>query len=462
MSDTSENLHAQSDDPESDTKLPPKVFDRSLPLLALFLLIGLVVLIAALLTVYSNKADPKRDMALSVRSLSNNPGSIRSKLVLTHWLNEGYFHYIGLTVRSPPDKVEIYRSTTGGYMVSAFILEKVFVTVSGRYSWTLLAIHNELVALLFSAFAALLAYRVGRRFGLEPVLAFTGGASVLCVVLTFPSNLMLYWEMSPQVYWLLFAILFLLIEERCMDNRRTLPFTILQATAAFLMTYIEFIAGLAFVFVLALVFILLRRASWRRFLLIALAPALAAVALYELQLFVAAKQFPNTALSGSTFLFRSGMDGESLYYGDHLDIAMRRDVARNNWKVNRPYLFRWKWTFVLGVIATMSLIAGYVRRRVPDIAIDALIALTGVWLVYAAVFSQAFVIHPYLYDVMLFTPLAISLFAFAPALAESLTRRSGVFVLIAFLSAFWLTLFQMRLYALQYPMPGAAVGVEAR
>ena len=446
----------------SDTNRAARFFDRSLPLLSVFVLAGLVVLIVAFRTVYANPADLGQH-APGPRTLHSNPASARSNHVLTHWMNEGYFHYCGLPIPTPPDKVEIYRSLSGGYMVSAFVLQKIFVAVKGHYSWRLVAIHNELIALLLSALCGLLTYRICRRFALEQIPALVLGISVMTVILTFPSNLMLYWEMTPQAYWLLFAVLFLVIEERCLDGRRTLPLTIVQAAAAFLMTYMEHIAGLAFVFVMGVVFLLLgQRHSWKRFLLVALAPALVAVTLYELQLFVVAKRFPDTPTSGSTFIFRSGLDGESLYYGDHLDIAYRRDVASNNWPANRQYLFRWKWVFFGGVIAAVGLIAAYVRGRAPRFAIDVVFSLTGAWLVYAAVFSQAVMIHPYLYDVILFTPLAVALFALAPALAESLTRRSGVFVLIAFLCAFWYSLFQMRLYAMQYPVPGTAVGQPAK
>ena len=84
--------------------------------------------------------------------------------------------------------------------------------------------------------------------------------------------------------------------------------------------------------------------------------------------------------------------------------------------------------------------------------------LVGGWIIYAAVFSQAFVIHPYLFDVLLFAPLVVALFAVAPALAESLTRRTGAILLLVVLAAFWYSLFQMRLYALRYPMPGTRIG----
>src|SRR5204863_4035784 len=108
-----------------------------------------------------------------------------------------------------------------------------------RYSWRLAAWHNEVVSLLLSTLLGLLAYRVVRRLGLEARLAFAAGASVVIVVFTFPDNLGLYWEMSSQSFALLFATLFLLIEERCIDGRRTWKHSLAQAGAVLLMTFME-------------------------------------------------------------------------------------------------------------------------------------------------------------------------------------------------------------------------------
>jgi hypothetical protein len=183
-----------------------------------------------------------------------------------------------------------------------------------------------------------------------------------------------------------------------------------------------------------------------------------AIGVYRVQLAVAAARFPEAQTTGSQALFRTGLDGESLYYGDHLDIARRRDVARGNWPANREHLFVWKWVFILGSIATLAILAAYVARRVPRVAVEVLTALAGGWLLYAAVFSQAVAIHPYLYDIFLFAPFVLALFAFAPALLESMTGRTGAIVMVVVFCACWYALFQMRLYALQYPMPGAKVG----
>jgi hypothetical protein len=229
---------------------------------------------------------------------------------------------------------------------------------------------------------------------------------------------------------------------------------IAQGVAVFLMAMMESIFALGVVASLGATLVVLRRdGSWKRFLLVAVLPCAAALLVYQVQLKAASARFPNIATYGSKTLWRTGLDGEALYYGDHLDIAKRRDVARGNWAANREYLFRWKWVFILGLASTLGVLIAFLRGRAPRIALEALAGLTGGWLCYAAVFSQAVVIHPYLYDVLLYTPLAIALFALAPSLLESLTRRTGAILLVVVFTAVWYSLFQMRLYALRYPLP---------
>lgn len=428
-------------------------FERTRVLLAAFLAIAAVLLVFTMLTV--NHRQPQE---LPARSTS-----ARSHLVLSHWLNDGYFHYAGMLNRTPGE-TSIYRSSTGGYMVSGFIVEKLYSMAFGHYSYRLLALHNQVISAIVSALAGLLSYRLARRFDLEPLFAFTAGAAVVAVVFTFPDNLDLYWEMTPQAYALLFALVYLLIEERSIDrlsHPRRLLFA--QAAAVFLMTVMEGMVALGFVASVAATVALLRRdRTWKRFLLVVALPCLAALVLQQLQLRTARALLPEASVTGSNMLWRTGLDGDTFYYGDHLDIAKGRGPARANWALNREYLFRWPWVFILGVVSTMAVLIAYIRGRTPRIALEALIALTGSWLLYGAIFSQAFVIHPYLYDVLLFTPLCVALFAIAPSLLESLTRRTGAILLVVVFSAFWYSFFQLRLYALRAPLPKPAATSPAK
>lgn len=423
--------------------------DRSAPMFSLFLLFAAGVLLAAMLSVHSREP----------QELVNGPGSHRAYVVLSHWLNEGYFHYFGLINREV-DKTGIYRNSTGGYMLSGFIVEKLYSAATGHFSYRVVALHNQIVSMIISALGGLLSYRLARRLGLEPRLAFAAGASVVALLFTFPDNLDLYWEMSAQAYWVLFALLYFVIEERSIDHSmRPRHLLLAQAASVFLMTVMESIVTLGFIVSMAVTIAILRRERpWKRFLLIVVLPCVASLALYQLQLKAGQMRFPNAPTSGSKVLFRTGLDGESLYYGDHLGIITRRDVARGNWQANRDFLFRWKWVFLLGVTSVLATIVAYIRGRVPLLLLEILVPLIGGWLIYAAIFSQSVVIHPYLYDVLLYTPLCLALFGLAPALLESMTRRTGAILLLFVFTAIWYSFFQMRLYSLRRPMPTAQAG----
>jgi uncharacterized membrane protein (UPF0136 family) len=418
--------------------------ERSWSLFAAFLLIAGGVLIVALLTVHHRQQ----------QELTTSPGATRSHIVLSNWLKDGYFHYCGMINRRT-DQVALYRNSTGGYMVSGFIVEKLYSALSGHYSYRLLAVHNQFVSMIISALAGLLSYRLARRFGLDARLAFFAGASVVAVVFTFPDELDLYWEMSAQAYALLFALLYLVIEERCVDlAERPRAVLIAQGVTVFLMAVMESIVALGFIASVAITLAILRRNdSWKRFFIVLVLPCFAALALYQLQIKAATVRLGDVPTSGSEPLWRTGLDGESTYYGNHLGIITRRDVARHGWPKTGQYLFDWSSVFVLGAGSVLALFIAFIRGRAPRIALEALIALTGAWFFYAAVFSQAIVIHPYLYDVLLFTPLCIALFALAPSLLESLTARTGVIIMVVVFSAIWYSFFQLRLYALRWPLP---------
>lgn len=440
-----------SEKPPQDPPFVPhtsRLFERTLPLFAAFLMVGTAFLVAAMLSVHNR--DPQE--------LLTRPNSKRSHVVIMNWLEQGYFHSVGM-VNHSPERMEIYDSSTGVFRVSGFVLEKVYSTIFGHYSYRLLALHNQIVSLIISALAGLLSYRLARRFALPPLLGFAAGASVVAVVFTFPDNLDLFWEMSAQAYALLFALTYLLIEERWVDQpSRPRIVMLAQAAAIFMMAIMEPIVALGFAASLMAVNTLVRRdGSWKGLALVVILPCAAAMLLYQLQVKMATARFPDAERTGSKILFRTGLDGDSTMYGDHLDIAKRRDVARINWPANREYLFRWKWVFILGVVSSLTLFAGFIRGQVHWTALEALVALTGSWVLYAAVFSQSIVIHPYLYDVLLFVPLSIALFALAPSLLESITRRTGTILLVVVFCAFWYSLFQMRLYALRWPLTPPAI-----
>ena len=422
-------------------------------LFGLFLALGLIACGYAWMTVHQRNAG----------TLSGSSLAIHSHTVITRWLDHGYLASHGLLWPVAGENT-IYRSGTGAYMISGFLVEKIWMASTGHYGWRLLALHNELVSLLTSALFALLACRAARRFGVAPLRCCVMGVAAQMVWLTFPDNLAVYWGLSEQAYFLPFAICFLLLEERALDGRRTRLITILQAFSVFAMTYMEYIAGTMFLAAYLATVLLLRgeRPPLRRLGAILLLPWVCAFAIYGLQLNGARRERSRTGvtLSGSSFAYRSGLDGDAMFYGDHLDIAFGRDVVRAGRPDNPQFLFRWPWLFFAGAASVLASLAAYLRQRAPRFVVVALFVLLGSWLLYAAVFSQAVALHPYHFDVMLATPLILALFAIVPASVESRSGSTGMIVLLALFAATWLSLFQLRIYALCYPAPQPAAVLQ--
>jgi hypothetical protein len=450
MTSDAEELSPASGDPSPVVDERPGGFT----LFALFLAVGLIAFVYVWMTVHQR----------SVETLSSTDLPMREHTILTRWLDHGFFASYGLVWPTADQKI-IYRSFTGGFMITGFLAEKVWMAMTGRYSWRLLALHNEIVALLISALLALLAYRLARLFGAGPLHAFVLGVAVQMVWFTFPDNLAGYWRVSEHEYSQFATIAFLLLEERALGGRRTRLHTTLQALAIFALTYIETIIGTMFIASYVATAFLLRgeRPPLKRLAAVLLLPWVCAVALFGIQLLGARYESKRSGvkLYSSSFQYRSGLDGDAMFYGDHLDIAFGRDIVRTGRPGNPQFLFRWEWLFIGGVAAVLMTLAAYIRGRAPRIAVVALVALIGSYLLYAAVFSQAVVLHPYLFDVMLATPLILALFAIVPALVESYTRRTGTIVLLALFGATWFSLFQLRLYALACPAPQPAAVLAA-
>lgn len=407
---------------------------RFLALLAFFLATGLLAFAFLSRTVYRHAGE----------RLWSDAGAIASRAVIERWMTRGYFASHGMLAPVPGENI-VYRWSSGAYFVTAFVAERIWIGFTGRYSWRVVALHNVLLALLSSALFAVLAFRVARRIGAEPLHAVALAIGAQMVQFTFPDNLALYRELQSQTWWLLFAICFLLVEE---SGERT----ILQALTVFAMTYIEFIYSTMFLAAYVATLLLLRgeRPPLRRLALMLIVPWLLALSIYEVQ-WQGLKSEPGVKILGSSFPYRTGLDGDAELYGTHLDIAFGREIVRHLRPAQHQYLFHWPALFFAGTAAALLALAAYLRERAPRIVAIALFALLGAYVLYAAVFSQAVALHPYLYDVLLATPLIFALFAVLPALAEARTRWSGAFVLMASFGATWMTFYQLRLYALCYP-----------
>ncbi len=430
---------------ESCLPRPLPIPVRTPPALLIFLAVGFVAFLFVSVTVTGHSAD----------ALQKNAVAARQHFAIHYWLDYGYFSVAGLSVRGTADKPYVYSSSTGGSLISGFVVATLYSAVTGRDSWRLLAVHNLLVLLLTSSLIGLLGFRLALRAGTPPFHALILGASVQIAHFTFPDNLDLVWEITGRVWWLAFAAIFLLLEERALETRSR-ALMIAEAASVFLLVYMEFIAGLTFIASYAAITLILTSdlIVWRRLVLSCVLPVVLALGLFTGQKTWMTMMRPDMPQDGSTFLFRTGLDGSTQYYQDHRDIAYGRHVARADWpERSRATLFYWRWLFMAGTAALLTmLVAATMRAVVPPIAVIAVTSLLGAYVLYAALFSQSVVIHPYLYDVMLFTPLALALFVVTPAFIESRARRKGIVVVVVLFLAAWVAMVNMRDYAVRNPV----------
>jgi hypothetical protein len=414
----------------------------------------LFVIIAAAVTLFLFATVDRR----TEEALQQHSGSRRSFNTITYWNEHGYFASGGLInlVVKPgvANSRAFYRSSTGAYMLSGYLVEKIAILLTGRYQWKLLAFHNALLMALTASLIALMSYRILIDTNTERRQAVVLAAATEIVFLTFPDVLAQYWELAPHAAAVLFAVLFLLFDHLRMREASPL-FAVAQFASAFCVAYVEFIFGLFFLLSYCAI-VLLTEASPQRLRDLAFKtalPAAAALLLFYAQLSWVRVRYRETPSAGSQFMFRTGLDGSTEYYHGHLDILFGRDVARRNFPANRESLFRWPSLFIAGALAAIFVIGASARRAGPQPMLLVLLSLIGGYAFYAALFSQAVVIHPYYYDILIATPLIIALFAFFPAILETRFHPNGVVVLITILVAFWYAMVQIRDYAMWYPMP---------
>lgn len=413
-------------------------------MLLLLLAIGVLPLWFAMRTVH--RRPPEELLARSGRA----------QFSIRHWVEHGYWKSGGLLFRAAPaNSIQIYRSSTGGVLLSGFIVEKIYFTMTGEYHWPLLALHNQIVSLLAATAVALLAFRLALRLGASWLHSLALAIFLQSVVFTFPDNLATYWEMQARLPWLLFAALFLLLDERRSEaNSRLLP--IAQAVLMFFLLFMEYVAGVFFVaaYVAVQCFLAWDRRLVRRLALVAILPMLAAIACFTAQKKWTDAKYPDAPRLGSSFMVRSGFNGSMEYYGDHRDIAYGRAVARQNFpEKGRPYLFYWQWLFIAGTLALLAMTVAAARGHFPIAVLAPPLTLVGAYLLYGGTFSESLAIHPYYYDMMLFAPLAMALVVLFPSWIASKTPRPAVIVVLMFFFAFWVSMIQVRRYAVRYPLP---------
>jgi len=165
--------------------------------------------------------------------------------------------------------------------------------------------------------------------------------------------------------------------------------------------------------------------------------------------------FPEARLRGSTFMFRSGLDGSTEIYKDHVTSLLTGSTATVVDGL-RPNFYTSLWMrhgFPLLLAGALSIVAVVILYAVRFVALRtaayALFAALGLAVPTIFLFSQSAVIHPYLYGPLLAIPMFVCLFGVLPAFLASVGPSRGVYVFAAVMLSACYSMVQLRVYAMR-------------
>ena len=241
-------------------------------------------------------------------------------------------------------------------------------------------------------------------------------------------------------------LLFLLIEEKVYTNGDSPKLQFFRGLAVFLLFYADHKAGWFGMLPYIMIRVLTSQKGFNFTVVfrVFIIPMLIAYGIHIFQLVLVKISFPEVVFKQSvgSILGRTGFDGDTTYYLNHMDLL------RDRWLLNLP---SWHIIFYLGAVALILIIIFVQLNKKYLIQQTTLLAGLGLFLPSAFFLSQSVVIHPYSYQQHIAWVMILALFALLPAWLEKFNQHTGIFVLFASLTAFAASGLQLISYWLHMP-----------
>jgi hypothetical protein len=371
----------------------------------------------------------------------------RWQKVIMNWINHGYIRHAGFEFYEPLEKMEgksVRRSSSMAWLQIAHLLQRGQYYFSGKFSHRLMAYHNQLIPFLSASLLGFLAMRLTLNMNIPYFQALLLGLSAQTVHQTFPLNLGVVWGIYSQSFIVIFLLLFFIIEENLIRTGKGLKVGLLRGLVVFFMTLCEPSASIFFLLTYYTFRILILPIGLNLVVIFksAILPFVGGLSIQSIQLLWVHYLIPKISFTGSSPLFRTGFDGDTEYYFNHWDLLGHK------WLLNLPNSNPIYLIGLLALIIVVSLIQ--IKKRYFSQQIILLSGLGG-FIVFAFLFSNNVMIHPYAFELYLAWPLILSLFALMPAWLEIVSRYHGGFVLISCVIALFTSGVQLLGYWLYMP-----------
>lgn len=388
--------------------------------------------------------------------------------VINYWLEDGLVNNYGLWPRDsealrfnniPTEKTEkktFYRNDGMGYLHPSYLLQKIHYTIFNKISYQLYIYQNQFYLIISSIILSLIALKILLSHNLNIKNAYLMAFTCQLLFLTFPVNLFYYWGAYPTAISSIFILLFINLIYEVQKNPKNInsKFKIFIAFTVFFLTYTALYVAILFLLFFILTYLLFdkRFLSFKTISKIIFFPFILSLLLFFFQIFMA-KANSSTELLGSSFNFRSGLDGDRSYYYSYLNLIFHR--IRES-----VYIYQWYELMLFSVLSLLIYISINVYKAASSKNITKIekqnifigIISFGAYVPYALLFTQSTVIHAKVFDPYLIIPLIIISCANLMGLIESKSSFKGFFCFIFFGIGVFLALRNLRLYSIEYPL----------
>jgi hypothetical protein len=377
--------------------------------------------------------------------LSNQPvtvtesSSARPQYIINLWKTCGFSNTLGLSFSECPQsnkKILVYQSRPPSYLYAYYFFLKI-----SKQPFTLESYHfyNQTLMWLMATLIGYLGFRIIRYWGLTDIQSAVIVIVSEAVFYSFPYTLQLFFYPIQEQWTIIFLLFLALIEERIIGSEKS---TNLLLALRFLCFLLLSYCDIAFGALSAIVYLLIRFLITKNFIKPKIAvfqvvlPTIVGFLVHIFQLFVFKIKWPATVFVGSTFLWRSGLDGATNYVGviQLWNLGQQSAVIRD-----------------IGVIFLLILLFMFFKVDHQISSLSAIpMFLTSLYLLIGFVFSQWTLIHYYVHDLFLITAFISLVFFVIPFLEQKINKK-GVVIFIFVIAAICLVMYQYRVFAVTYP-----------
>ena len=425
--------------------------NRDLSVLVLLFVVGLFVFSFLMNTVHLR---PESDIQSQKTFLNIYMHYIEIWMRDGYWKHGGLFYIDAGSVLNPSQNSFHYRSS-GIWLVSSLLIEKMNYLITGTVSYKLMAVHNQIIIMITSVLFGFLVWRLGRRMNsVDHYAVLLASVSCLAVYQTFPQNLFYFWNITPQANFMLIVVVFFIIIESLYSEKRIprIAKIALPAIVAF-MVFSEYAASLflGISFILASIVAGISFKKIKQIIGYILISYILLMIFINFQFLIAKINYPNIDIVGSSAMFRMGFDGNVTHVKDHFDLLFGRHLSHiypTGGSAGNPEFLVWKWMFIAGVLSLIFILFKQLKKI--DFNFIILFSLVGMYSLYAFIFMNAVIIHTDIYDIFLFLPLVLAFFGLMPLYANKILKNN-IISSIVFIIAVCYVFVQLRSYAIMIP-----------